>query len=531
MRDFVITVKRIYFWVLCPLVVVVAAVFWFLGVGAVGSQQKKNRQEIDGLYNTVSSLRQKERHPNSEVAQGMLQLIEKRRQEVAQAWKEKYLQQAGEKSGILTWPNELGEDLIDQVKDLRPIEQKVHHPPDSEMELILSLRRRYQSHIEVELPKLADVIGSKWYLSEDATNGQLPMMQERAGRGDRGPIGVDVTGMRSESAAEQSLVEWSTSSQQEILQQHFQWQDNGSSFPGMDPRASTPGSGELREPNLLEILYAQEDLWVLQAIMNVIRRTNEGATARYNAAIKEIDFIRMGKSAVVSSGRIQRPATMADANVMGGGMENPGISMRSMEGQSSRMNEGQEYPTPDMPMEGEPIAQPAGPDPAEGRYVDRDYAPLPAATLRSAMTQPETVDPSNAYLLVAKRIPIRMRVKIDQTKLDRFLVQCANSELTIEVRQIRVNPKDDGTMDSLYSGMPGQTQEIIPMPGPQRERGRVQPGVLDPTSSIAAIEAQSRTDLTVEIYGIVYFYNPVNENLLGKESAEGMPNDNVAATP
>jgi hypothetical protein len=35
-----------------------------------------------------------------------------------------------------------------------------------------------------------------------------------------------------------------------------------------------------------------------------------------------------------------------------------------------------------------------------------------------------------------------------------------------------------------------------------------------------AIDAQSTTDITVEIYGIVYIYNPVDDQVLGTAPAE-----------
>ena len=45
-----------------------------------------------------------------------------------------------------------------------------------------------------------------------------------------------------------------------------------------------------------------------------------------------------------------------------------------------------------------------------------------------------------AYLAVAKRIPLRMRVSIDQRHINKLLVECANSELTVEIRQLMINP-------------------------------------------------------------------------------------------
>ncbi len=150
----------------------------------------------------------------------------------------------------------------------------------------------------------------------------------------------------------------------------------------------------------------------------------------------------------------------------------------------------------------------AGPDPAEGRYVDKDYQPLPAATLRKVMGSTESIAPEEAYLAVAKRIPVRMRISIDQKKLPKFLVECANAELTVEVRQLRVNPSDDGSL--MSTGGRG-------IESPRRPRSRRQ----EPMAGGMNPEPETNIfpfDVTAEIYGIIYLYNPVDDRALGIES-------------
>ena len=77
-------------------------------------------------------------------------------------------------------------------------------------------------------------------------------------------------------------------------------------------------------------------------------------------------------------------------------------------------------------------------DPAEGRYVDRDYKPIPAQTLRTAIVS-DAQNEQEAYLLVAKRIPIRMGLTVDQRRLNRLIAACGTSKLMVEVRQVRFN--------------------------------------------------------------------------------------------
>ena len=65
-----------------------------------------------------------------------------------------------------------------------------------------------------------------------------------------------------------------------------------------------------RPPSTREVLYAQEDLWVLNTLIDIIRRTNRDALTRSQAAVKEIDFIQIAKDVEVPSFRVLRPAPL-----------------------------------------------------------------------------------------------------------------------------------------------------------------------------------------------------------------------------
>ena len=59
---------------------------------------------------------------------------------------------------MFAWPEGLGEDFLDAVGDLRPIEATVPYPTEEEP-LKINLRERYRLYIKRELPKLAEMIG------------------------------------------------------------------------------------------------------------------------------------------------------------------------------------------------------------------------------------------------------------------------------------------------------------------------------------------------------------------------------------
>ena len=82
------------------------------------------------------------------------------------------------------------------------------------------------------------------------------------------------------------VVIWNPSNQKEIVQTHFNLATSQSI------------------PSTLEVLYAQEDLWVFENLMNIIRATNEGAVRKHEANIRYIDYVRIGKSAGDVTGQI-----------------------------------------------------------------------------------------------------------------------------------------------------------------------------------------------------------------------------------
>src|SRR5690606_27773451 len=108
------------------------------------------------------------------------------------------------------------------------------------------------------------------------------------------------------------------------------------------------------------------------------------------------------------------------------------------------------YGTPGAPGTGTPI------DPAEGRYVDMNYEPIPPQRLRAAFT---SNDPNEAFLAVAKRMPIRMHMVVDQRYLNRLLAECGNSNLIVEIRQVRINREVwDGSSVTGGAVSPGRVE-------------------------------------------------------------------------
>ena len=300
---------------------------------------------------------------------------------------------------------------------------------------------------------------------------------------------------------EETVVDWFPDNQKDLIDNHFDWshqQDN--------------------VPTSLQVLYAQEDLWVLDALLNIISETNAGVTLKSQAAVKRIEHIHLGKN--VAGPIVATAATDAEGGAALG--MNPGMGpnrFRGMGGMGSM--DGMDVMGGMRGMGGmggmggmrgmEGMAQGATVDPADGRYVDRNYQPLSAGDLRSAAAAD---DAESAFLAVAKRMPINMRVSIDQRRIPELLVACANSVLTVEIRQLRFAGEEGssggGAARGMAAGGPmGGAAFGGGFGGGGMRRAMARPG------ADGSLRETLTWDVPIEIYGIIYIYNPVDLDKLG----------------
>jgi hypothetical protein len=115
------------------------------------------------------------------------------------------------------------------------------------------------------------------------------------------------------------------------------------------------------------------------------------------------------------------------------------------------------------------------PPPDEGRYVDAAGKTLAAG--EGAKQQ-------------YKRLPVFLKLNIDQRQITKLLVECANSPLPLEVRQLRFGAKDN------REGSTNKTAAATPAAGDTHE-------------------------VAVELNGIIYLYNPPDPEKLGAPPAAG----------
>lgn len=220
-------------------------------------------------------------------------------------------------------------------------------------------------------------------------------------------------------------------------------------------------------PSSAEVWLTQEDLWTYGVLLQIIHKVNG---QEYVPPIKNISKLLIGvraadayETAMKATDHIEHPATAAVSASTDAGVPAP-------------------YPPPDAST-----AVPKALD--DGRYLDKDGKSLAGGSVAK--------DPF-------KRMPIVMHLKMDQRVIPKLLVECANSPLPVEVTQLRINPGKGGATarqgTNTQDGGPGA-------PGGAK------------ASSDGGL---STYDVPIEVYGIIYIYNPPDAAQLGDATAPGV---------
>ncbi len=477
-------IKKYHFWILCGVIVVLGIAVWLVATGSLAKKYDARKRTLDGKFGAVQSVCGRPNHPNQGVVDATNRAIGKLKDDVLNSWILLYEKQKRENP----LPAVLKEDFITMFELLGPEDKIPSH-----------YRERYQNFINLHIPKLfetVDVVRPK----ENGTATFVPGGAGRTtgvyGRGNRlrRPRGVLGTAEAANQNAEMvGTVVWDANDRKK-LEERFNWQ---------------------KTPSTFQVRLAQEDLWVYEALMRIIRNTNEGCNTNYNAAIKQIEALEIGQdvaqvshdanNVVVGLGAVGGEYTVA----VGEGMMPIHRPMEGMEGM------GYEDAAAESPGQREANRL------ISGRYVDSDGRPLSADD-----------DPPFAEY---KIMPIRMKLVMNQTKIPKLLVECANSSMPIEVRRVRLKPGEGGGPLDLTR----LTAAAVPTTGggaprTYRERGP-RDSALPHTLAQTYRTQTGELDIPVEIQGFIYIYNSPDLNALGtgavaEKSMETIP-EKTSTTP
>ena len=487
-------VLKYAFWIGTAVVLLGASVVWYLSTGELTRQYGSRESTLTRAASTISSLRgELPEHPNDQSHTEMQSLIEKRQQEVLESWRSLFERQRD----ILTWPEEeLTDRFLDKIRDKIPIEVHVAFGDGQPDPIEQTLRTQYQRYIADVLPSIASRGGTEWTAKFDPTAGGRGMMGGGGPMGMGGPpmgmggppMGMGM-GMMGESRGvpevtaggidDGPLVRWDEANQSTLLNDLFPW------------RGSVPST--------LEIYYSQENLWILRQMMDIIAEVNDGAEQRYQADIRQIKRLAIGSSVSFDAGEIRSPT-----GAMGGTAMADAMAASMMQSMTNRMGGASQI------------------DPADDRYVDPSLEPIEAGTLRSALTSEK---PTDVALAVAKRVPVMMAFKMDQRAVPELLATCGSVPLMVQVQQVRILPPDASVSGggSMTGGPPtGMGGGQMGMGGPSMGMGGPPVGMGGPPGmgTPARPVDDYPLDVTVEVYGLIYIYNPPDRKQLGLEAID-----------
>lgn len=594
LKKFLAQAAKHQFWIVTAVAVLLGIVGFVLASSTLGDKFDAQKTALDTHYQNISTVRSAiPTHPNEISAEHMNEIIATLADDVQAAWARQYERQLP----FLQWPTEINNpSLIAKIKKYHPIEIKLTYPEEP-FEFNKGEKQAYARYFDLQMPELAKIIGVEWvgvpsttpaggmggygggmggygagygggesgggyggggygggeggygggYGGEGGYGGGMGGYGGGMG-GYGGGYGGGMYGGGVLNNKPRDLVTWPKTSQDELISAIQMW------------RGDTP--------SVYEIYYTQENMWILEGLLNIIKKTNGNAIANFQCAIKEIEFMRIGKTAVGKAGTIDVPGRAGGGGMYGGmdmygsggagyggdggpgyggesGGEGYGGDMYGASGYGGESESG--YGGGEGSYGGGMYGGTGGGsiDPADRRYVDAAYTPVTGEDLRTRMT---SESPEDAYFAVAKRVPVRLRFKIDQRKMQEFLANCGNADLMFEIRQVRLGdttPATSGGAGGMggYGGMmggPGMGMGGMGAGGYGGEGGygggyggesgygggyggeggdMYGGGGMGGYGGMGGMGAapvdRNPWDLDIEVYGVVYLFNPVDINRLG----------------
>ena len=536
------------FWITCGILSVAMIATWFISTNSLLKEKKQAESDIDQKINSANAIIRTTAadvgdnvvaHPNDSTIAGMEVEIQEGVDAVLAAWELRRNKQ----EGLVQWPETLGQDFIDAFSIYSPMES---YPVDKDPNDYLKYLQIYRQQIPGRMQEIAAIIGTKWKYADEETDEDGNAQEgddegdDRGDRGDRrggrGGIGSGGAGLpggdgagdrggrrggRSGSITSNMedddisiVVRWNEENQD-------LWHDKMTKFRGFDDNQLA-----WNYPTPLQIFMLQQDLWTLEAVFGIIKEVNGDADANDLARIKQIDHIAFGREARAQLGELSKP-NKALASKSESAPAQKGMKRGSANRQ--RRNRAKKETADPFATNTDKFKSPF-----HGRYVNGDFEPIAAEDVRNAL-DPELTDlpEKNIELIVAKRVPVRIAVRMDERYIPDFISRSANHPFAFEINQVRINRHVPGEgivmVGALAGGARGGSSE-------ESDRGNSigaaggaggGAGLVDDDQPMAAeddgegpIETRTNYTVDVEFYGILKIYNPVNRALLTGEKPE-----------
>ncbi|MGL6225895.1 MAG: hypothetical protein ACRC10_04615 [Thermoguttaceae bacterium] len=409
------------FWVSCFLAVMIGLLASWVAISGISERLEDRKRYLEGQNRLIREAAGVAVQPNEQTLKTIKQMTEDTSKNVYLAWRA--LAKDQKKPGDI-WsdavepsPNALPVDFLREVRSLKTGDdikrvylEQFANTMDRQVYFVLDKLQRRKT--EVRRTQL------------NPQTGQLEIVH----RGDGSEIWEDAERMKKTPRG-----------------------GSGAGLPGLGNRDNPSNNMHLRElgnvywknPEILsliqtgkvlesvEVWYMLEDLLIYDSLFDVINETNKEAGNDPNKAIiKEIVELKLGKAAAgpVSAYLKSQEVTGESGSSSGGGFGGGGIGSLqpirrdkssdgrgSLGGGSTGMSGGSQEEVP-LVSKQESLAKAL----VEGRYVE------------------------DGKLEQFKRIPVQMKVLIDQRYVSDFLVNCADSTMPIDVLNVTITLNQNG---------------------------------------------------------------------------------------
>ena len=513
-------IKENGFWLANGLLLLLMIGIWYMQTGSLKEQQSKNEKTITSNFGDAKRIRSQKPeditdtgialHPNRTTKEGMQAELERVVDSIIDAWDLRVKTQGG----LLVFP-ELGTPRFDEIFGrYNPPERFPVKYTDNEIEGLLSL---YNSKIQNHMIKLCGKDGVRTNWRKDPENYEQTDEEETrstsAGR-DEAPV-FKVT---AEDAARFAVI-WSDVNQR-------LWFEKLTVFRDRDDHNNSS-----IDPTPLQCYMLQQDLWVLEAMFNVIKELNGDSSSTDTSAIKQIAHIGIGREGAGQLGELHpvdsRLALKVEDDAGQGGTTGSSGSSGGVGG-SGKGDSQYEMIFSEEEVDGDPEGQgvngrgdeeptETGLPPFHNMYVDTKFEPIASEEVLKVVEGTELPE-SHLELIIAKRLPVRIGLRMDERKISDFMAACINSPFSFEIQQVRINRHNPGG-------------EVIKLGGgdPVRTSGKRGDDRANSFDDVLPVETRTNYDVNVEFFGIIKIYNPVRADLIRK--AAGIEDEAGNGTP
>ena len=247
-----------HFWLLTLVVPLVLVPLLWVATGSMDTQIQTQQKKIDSQIKALKVVAGRNDHPNESWTKAVETQLKAVRQETLAEWKRFWESQ----QSLRVWPDKFGPDFLRAVGALRPGGS-----------LDRQFLQRYQNMVADVVRQLPGRMGAAEAMTEAAG--------KSAGAGSRPTAG----------GGSRFLVTWAADDQSRLYKS-FKWDST---------------------PSTVQVLLAQEELWVYGLWCDFIRRANEKATGAFDATITDVEQLAVGFPAAE-----ERPGGLGGARILGG---------------------------------------------------------------------------------------------------------------------------------------------------------------------------------------------------------------------